>query len=387
MSEAKKLPQYIAAVCVCIGALGSGTVLGWTSNITDDLKAGKLGGLEMTDFQLSWVGSLVPLGAMFICMPVGWMADVIGRKLTVLFSSIPFIIGWLLMTFPAHIGMVYAGRLLTGIAGGSFCVTAPLYTSEIAQTDIRGRLGGENYNPADEIKVIQEQIAKDQSKKNFWEAMGTKAAKKATVICFMLMFYQQMSGINAVIFYSKDIFTAAESSVPSHWCTIIIGAVQVVATLVSAWSIEKVGRKVLLIISDLFMAISCFLLGVFFSIKNHELADQDTIKAIAFIPILSLVIFIIAFSLGSGPIPWLASSEIFPPDVMAKCSSAAGAFNWFLAYLVTMFYHTVATTIGNDITFYIFAGVSATGVFFVLLIIPETKGKTFAEIQAELSGE
>ncbi|KAJ8935321.1 hypothetical protein NQ314_012889 [Rhamnusium bicolor] len=397
-----------------ISALGAGTVLGWTANITDDLKAGKLGNLKITDTQLSLVGSLVPLGAMLICVPVGVLADLIGRKLTILLSSIPFIIGWLLVTFPMHINMIYAGRLLTGLAGGSFCVTAPMYTSEIAQTEIRGTLGtcfqlfvtigillvyvcghvfpmmlynlicleipigfalvfmfqsetpvyslrkgqndkaekafrrlrGPDYNPADEIKAIQEQIAKEQNTKSFWVAMGTKAAKKATLICFMLMVYQQLSGINAVIFYSKDIFIAAESSLASHWCTIVIGAVQVVATLV-----------------------------------------EDAIKSIAFIPILSLVIFIIAFSLGSGPLPWVACSEIFPPDVMAKCSSAAGALNWSLAFLVTMFYHRLAMAIGNDVTFYIFAAVSFTGVFFVIFVMPETKGKTFAQIQAEIGGE
>lgn len=121
--------------------MGTGTVLAWTANITDDLKDGKLNDLEMDDDDLGWAGSAMTIGAMIMCFPIGWIADWIGRKPTVLLTTFPFVIGWLLITFAQHIAMVYTGRVLVGIAGGSFCVTAPLYTSEIAETEIRGRLG------------------------------------------------------------------------------------------------------------------------------------------------------------------------------------------------------------------------------------------------------
>lgn len=249
------------------------------------------------------------------------------------------------------------------------------------------RIRGKEYDPSAEIKDIEEQVANEAERSKFWEAMKTHASKKATLICFMLMFYQQLSGINAVIFYTKAIFTAAGSSLPAHWCVIIIGAVQVVATVFASWAIEKLGRKLLLIASCGLMALSSALLGLFFSLKNHEVLDKGTIQTIGFFPILAVVLFISAFSIGLGPIPWLASSEIFPPDIKAKCSSAAATFNWFLAFLVTRFYLNVASAIGNDITFYIFAAIMVTGVFFVLFIIPETRGKTFAEIQSELEGK
>ncbi|XP_023310396.1 facilitated trehalose transporter Tret1-like [Anoplophora glabripennis] len=246
---------------------------------------------------------------------------------------------------------------------------------------------GKDYDPSEEIKTIQEQMASEAESAGFWETLKTKAAIKATLICFMLMFYQQLSGINAVIFYAKEIFTSAGSSLEAHWCVIIIGIVQVIATVFSSWSIELLGRKILLMASCALMALSTALLGLFFSLKNYEALDKYGIQDIGFLPILSLIIFIIAFSIGLGPIPWLASSEIFPPEIKAKCGSAAAVFNWFLAFIVTKFYLNVASAIGNDITFYFFAIVMVTGIFFVLFIIPETKNKTFAEIQSELSGK
>lgn len=121
--------------------MGAGTVLGWSANITDDLKEGELNDLVMNDDELGWAGSAMTLGALVMCIPIGWIADLIGRKPTVLLTTFPFVIGWLLITFAQHMVMVYVGRILVGIAGGSFCVTAPLYTSEISETDIRGRLG------------------------------------------------------------------------------------------------------------------------------------------------------------------------------------------------------------------------------------------------------
>ncbi|CAH1116857.1 unnamed protein product [Phaedon cochleariae] len=454
MADGKKLHQYLAAVCICIGALGTGTVIGWTSNITDYLKDGKLNDLSMGDSELAWAGASMPFGAMIMCFPIGWMADWLGRKPTVLLTIIPFTIGWLNILMAKHVAMVYVGRILTGIAGGSFCVTAPLYTSEIAQTEIRGTLGtflqlfitigilysnvlgyalpvfifniaclivplvfgilfffqpespvwdlkkgydekaqksfkrfrGEEYDFTGEVQVIRKQIEEEKNMKNFWTAMKSPAAKKATLICFMLMFYQQLCGINAVMFYMKEIFISSGSSLPSHWSVIIVGVVQVIATLFAAWAVEKFGRKILLLISGGVMALSTFLLGLFFSLKNHEVLDEDGIKTIGFLPVLSLIIFILAFSIGYGPIPWLSSSELFSPDIKAKCSSAAGTFNWFLALLVTKFYLDVADSMGNDITFYIFTAISVSGVFFVMIFMPETKGKSFEDIQQELGG-
>ncbi|CAG9836298.1 unnamed protein product [Diabrotica balteata] len=452
MSQAKKLPQYFAAVCVCIGAWGTGTAIAWTSNITEELKKGELNNLKIGNDQLGWIGSLMTLGAMCMCFPIGWLADKLGRKPTVLLTIVPFSVGWLMIIFGNKIALIYVARFLIGVAGGSFCVTAPMYTSEIAQTEIRGTLGtffqlfitigilycgvfgfalslklfnwacfavpiifgilfafqpetpiydlrtgkpekaersfnklrGKDYDHTGEVNIILADIENEKKMISFMEAMKTKAAKKSTLICFMLMFYQQLSGINAVMFYSQDIFHSAGSTLKDSYCVIILQFIQVLATVVSAWAVDRFGRKILLMISAGFMSFSTGLLGIFFSLKDHKVVTEDGIKSIGFIPIFSLTIFIIAFSLGFGPIPWLASSEMFSPEIKSKCSSAAATFNWFLAFLVTKFYFVLAQGLGTDVTFYIFTIISATAVFFVLFIIPETKGKTFAEIQHEL---
>ncbi|CAG7696688.1 unnamed protein product, partial [Allacma fusca] len=108
--------------------------------------------------------------------------------------------------------------------------------------------------------------------------------------------------VNAVIFYTTDIFTDAGSSLAPSMCTVIIGTVQVLASLVSSLLMDKAGRKVLLLFSDLVMSLFLVGLGFFFYLKefNPEFAAQ-----IGWLPLASLIAFIIAMSVGFGPIPWL----------------------------------------------------------------------------------
>ncbi|XP_044269112.1 facilitated trehalose transporter Tret1-like isoform X1 [Tribolium madens] len=449
--KSKKLPQYIAALSVCMGSVAAGTVLGWTGNITkEDLAKGELNDILVDpDNEYGWIGSFSTLGALCMCFPIGFICDLIGRKLAMLLTIIPFSIGWLLIIFADSTAMIFAGRFLTGLAGGAFCVSAPMYSSEIADKDIRGALGsyfqllltvgilfayllgafvkpqivsiicacvplvfgvvfflqpetpvyslkkgneeaaikalrklrGDEYNVEAEVADIKATIEKAEREKiPLLQSLETRAAKISLLICFGLMFFQQLGGINAVIFYVGTIFEEADSGLSASDVTILVGVMQVIATFVSSLVIDKFGRKILLLISGFIMAIAGILLGIYFSLK-------DNVSGIGFLPILGVCIFIIVFSLGFGPIPWMISSEVFPAEIKSNASSAAGTFNWFLAFLVTKFYGDLAKEIGTDVTFYIFSGVSLVGVVFIFFIVPETKGKTLDEIQRELNGE
>lgn len=98
-------------------------------------------GFDITAQDFSWIGSLVTLGAALVCLFIGAIIQILGRKLTMLLLVIPFTLGWALVTFASNLAMLYVGRFLLGISGGAFCVTAPTYTGEIAQSSIRGTLG------------------------------------------------------------------------------------------------------------------------------------------------------------------------------------------------------------------------------------------------------
>ncbi|KAH1012448.1 hypothetical protein HUJ05_011607 [Dendroctonus ponderosae] len=137
-SASKRFPQYLAALS---GSVAAGSVLGWTGTISESLQHSDLNGIPVDTDALGWISGFVTLGAMVICFPIGFICDGIGRKWACLLTIIPFSIGWALVIFSSGTLMIYIGRFLTGLAGGAFCVAAPLYTSEIAEKEIRGALG------------------------------------------------------------------------------------------------------------------------------------------------------------------------------------------------------------------------------------------------------
>lgn len=159
---------------------------------------------------------------------------------------------------------------------------------------------------------------------NVREAMNKKSSKKAMLISFGLMFFQQVSGINAVIFYTMTIFKVSNTGIEPEVATIIVGALQVVATAFATLTIDRLGRRFLLLFSNILMALCTFSLSVHFFIEESGSTTGG------WLPIASLCIFIIAFSLGFGPVPWLMMGELFSSDVKGIAGSLTGTLNWFL---------------------------------------------------------
>jgi MFS family permease len=135
---------------------------------------------------------------------------------------------------------------------------------------------------------------------------------KPLAIALMLMVGQQLSGVNAVVFFSVNIFESAHTSLNSFVENIIVGLVMVFATGLAAVFIDRLGRRILLITSALVMIITLYCLGLYFWIQKTHPALALTID---FLPLASLCLFIFAFSVGFGPIPWLMMSELFAPEV------------------------------------------------------------------------
>lgn len=132
------------------------------------------------------------------------------------------------------------------------------------------------------------------------------------------------------------------------------------------------------------MTLTLTAIGVFFYIQD---TDPETAQNIGWLPLTSLCIYIIAFALGFGPLPWLIMSEVMPKDLNTIASPITAAFNWSLAFLITATFNTISDGIGIGQTFWIFAALSLLGTIFVFLVVPETKGKSMADIQRMLSGE
>lgn len=214
-------------------------------------------------------------------------------------------------------------------------------------------------------------------------SLVTNRVNRMALICSLgLMFFQQFSGINAVIFYTNNIFEAANSQMNPSLATIIVGIVQTLATIVSSLLIEKAGRKILLIQSCIIMGICLIVLGVYFKLQ----ADMVDVSSLGWIPLVCLVLFIISFSLGFGPIPWMMMAELFPVEYRGSASGIAVIFNWSLVFIVTLCFPIMMKAIGIYSCFWFFSAFMIVCVFFVIFLIPETKGKSISQIQTMLGG-
>ncbi|KAJ9147081.1 hypothetical protein P3X46_029283 [Hevea brasiliensis] len=195
-----------------------------------------------------------------------------------------------------------------------------------------------------------------------------------------LLVLQQLSGINGVLFYSSNIFESA-GLISSNLATVGVGIIQVLATGVTTWLVDKAGRRILLIISTSGMTVSLLLVAVAFYLEGTVSEDSHLYSIMGILSLVGLVAMVIFFSLGLGAIPWLIMSEILPVNIKGLAGSIATLANWLTSWVVTMTANLLLSWNSGG-TFTIYTVVTAFTVVFVTLWVPETKGRTLEEIQS-----
>ncbi|KAL2894616.1 Sugar transporter ERD6-like 6 [Bienertia sinuspersici] len=194
-----------------------------------------------------------------------------------------------------------------------------------------------------------------------------------------LLILQQLSGINGVLFYSSTIFKEAGVT-SSNAATFGLGAVQVLATVVTTWLADKAGRRLLLIISSSGMTLSLLVVAGSFFLKDMASDGSTWYTALSILSVVGVVAMVVSFSLGIGAIPWIIMSEILPINIKGLAGSIATLANWFIAWVVTMTANIMLSWNSGG-TFSIYMAVCAFTLAFVIIWVPETKGRTLEEIQ------
>eukprot|EP00937_MAST-01D_sp_MAST-1D-sp2_P005023 g5023.t1 len=207
----------------------------------------------------------------------------------------------------------------------------------------------------------------------FSELLGPGLRQPLTIGCGMMVL-QQFTGINAVIFFSTEIFDGA--GVDGTTGSLIVMGVQVVVTGIACLLVDKLGRKTLLYVASSGMVVSSLLMSLFYFLKNHK---DNQVNALA---ILAMVLYIIFFSLGMGAIPWLIMSEIFPARARGLAASIATCVNWTCSFILTECFTQMKGTLSPSGTFLFFAIECCLTFCFILFYVPETKGKSLEDIEA-----
>lgn len=197
----------------------------------------------------------------------------------------------------------------------------------------------------------------------------------------MCVFFQ-MSGINAVIFYTTTIFIEAGVTMDPSIATIILGAVQAAATLSTVAFVDRFGRVFLLKVSFAMMIFSLIGIGTFFTFKTSGAVN---IEYINWLPLPSLCLFCVGFSAGLGSVPFILLGEFFSDDAKKIIAPFAQTMHNVMTFVIGLLYPALVNSIGSGPTFFMFAVFCFFGLLFTVLVIPETKGKSLEEIQTLLS--
>lgn len=204
----------------------------------------------------------------------------------------------------------------------------------------------------------------------------------ALMISVGLICFQNFSGIDAVLFYSETIFKKAGSSINSAVATIIIGTVMLVSSCITPFFVDSSGRRGLLLISAAGMAVSLTAMGIYFFFDARGM-----MSSLGWLPVASLVGFILFYCVGFGPLPFTVLSEMFAPEIKSTATSLAVSACWIVDFAVTKSFLPLEAVVGNYGNFWIFGGFCVIAFVFTSIVVFETKGLSLQEIQDKLNGK
>ena len=240
------------------------------------------------------------------------------------------------------------------------------------------RLRGAGVDVSLELAQLRTDLLREGGKLAPWSALLEPRLRRALVVGAGLAMFQQITGINTVIYFAPQIFEAAglSSASVSILATAGVGAVNVALTIVSMWLIDRAGRRVLLLWSLSGMAATLLVLAGAFA--------AGASGALAWLTVASVALYVAFFAVGLGPVFWLLIAEIFPLAVRGRAMSLAAISNWGFNLVVTVTFLELIDAFGRPGTFLIYAVLTIVAIAFTAALVPETKGRSLEEIEAAL---
>lgn len=400
----------------------------------------------ITKTEDTWIASILNVGGVTGPLAFLYITDKFGRKPALLCIAVPITISYLISAFAKEVYLFYIARILAGFSSGGSYALIPNYVAEISDDNKRGQMSqilnvfyafgnfiiysvgpflkarefniilsclpatfiiiftllapespyylvakgriddatkslmflrGKNEKGVDtEITEIQKTLGEEEEDTHI-ELLMDKSIRKAFFICLTLVLTQDLCGFTAILYYMQLIFEAAGMTLSSDYCSLILAVFVFTSSLVSPFFVERNGRRPLIIVSCFGSSFSLIILGGYFYAKNVP-------SYLMWVPIVSLVLFTFAFNFGISSVPFTLISEMFPNKIRNIISTIILLIGWIISFAVTGSFNSMNDIIGRAGTFWIFAGFSFLVGVFSVLFVPETKGKSFAEIQTML---
>jgi SP family galactose:H+ symporter-like MFS transporter len=433
---------YVAALFAALGGLLFGYDTGVISGALIFIRKA----FGLSTFQQELVVSVVLVGAAAGALLGGRFADRVGRRRTLLVTSIIFIAGAIACAEAGAVSVLVAGRAIVGLGIGLASTAVPLYISEVSPAESRGwqvslfqlavtvgiltaylvdyafsasegwrwmlglavipgvllgagmlflpetprwlaehgdldtargvlrKIRGTN-DVAAEFEEIQKTLAESEEHGR-WSDLWMPAVRPALTIGVGLAIFQQVTGINTVIYYAPEIIQKAgiQSASGAILATAGIGLANVLMTVVSMWLIDRSGRRSLLLVGIGGMIVTLAVLGLAFRVSTNS-------GALAQIAVVTLMAYVASFAISLGPIFWLLIAEIYPLKIRGIAEGTAAGANWAANFLVSLTFLTLVEWLSPSWTFWLYSLLSVAAWIFSYYLVPETKGRTLEEIE------
>jgi len=444
------LPQILAAVAVTLSSASDGIHYGWTSPVLPKLKAAD-SAISISETDGEWLELLYMIGGLAGLPVIVSIVDKIGRKKTILFANSCSFLSWVLIATATRVELLFAARFVAGMAADVAFVAVPMYIGELVEKQIRGMLTsfinimvligvvicysvapfvsvthsamvGASFVLAQllilpfmpetpyfhllkdrkdkaekslqwtrkrddvqkELEDIQAAVKRQSAERGkFKDLFIVKSNRKALIIMTVLNAVQHFSSISVIMMNIHTILNDADGIIETNTACIIFASIMLISGLCGATVIDKFGRKALLISSSLAAAIALGSLSVYLTFKHHS---YDVLPY-NWVPIVAVFLYAAAFRLGLGLVPIVVTAEIFPTSVKAMGMTISDGMFVGFASITIYLYQILEHYVGMHVPFYIFTVSCILNIFFVVFVLPETKGKTLEQIQMMLKGE
>ena len=433
----KKLIFFLGALGGLLYGYDMGVISGALLFIKDDI--------PLNSVTEGLVVASMLVGAIFGSGASGPLSDRLGRRRVVFVIAIVYIVGALILALAPSMPVLVIGRLVIGLAVGGSTAIVPVYLSEMAPTEQRGSLSSLNQlmitigilssylinyaftpiegwrwmlglavvpslilligvafmpeSPRWLLEHRSEKAARDVMKLTFkdseidkeiadmkeinsisestWNVLKSPWLRPTLIIGCIFALLQQIIGINAIIYYAPSIFSKAGlGDATSILGTVGIGTVNVIITIVAIMIIDKIDRKRLLVIGNIGMVASLLIMAV--------LIWTIGIQSSAWIIVACLTLFIIFFGFTWGPVLWVMLPELFPMRARGAATGAAALVLSIGSLLVSQFFPILTEVLPVEQVFLIFAVIGICALIFVIKYLPETRGRSLEEIEADL---
>jgi sugar porter (SP) family MFS transporter len=238
---------------------------------------------------------------------------------------------------------------------------------------------------ARELEVMQTTLTEKSRHVGIRELFAGRLAR-VMIFGLGIAFFQQATGINAIFYYLPTIFAQSGGELSTSFAqSVIVGLVNVGMTFVAIWLIDRLGRKPLLVIGLIGATLSLLTIAWAFHTAQSPPGSGSPIGH-ANVVLIAIIAYVASFAISLGPVMWVMLSEIFPNEERAAAISVVGFWNSLVSATVTLIFPAELAGWGPAGTFLAYGLLAAAGLLFVVVLAPETKGKTLEELAGILTG-